>query len=163
MLRMLVQIFNTGSISRHFGSAGKIHIAFMGFLGVPGAVGIDRAPARFRGRPPGRGGSTSGIVAATGIPDFLCFTPHDGFFFVVDDISGHGRAGSYLPPRHVEEDLHRRQTRSPAPALSNGDRHFRHSRVFGFTSAASASELSFAVEAAVLSVIINPPVAAMPL
>jgi hypothetical protein len=72
-------------------------------------------------------------------------------------------AGPYLPPRHADEDLQRRQMRSPAPALSNGDWHFRHSRVFGFTSLASVSERSFAAEAAVLSVIINPPVATMPL
>jgi len=42
---MLVQIFNTGSISGRFGGAGKGHIAFMGFFTVPSA-GL--SPALFR-------------------------------------------------------------------------------------------------------------------
>ena len=55
------------------------------------------------------------------------------------------QAVSYLPLRQADDDLHLRQTRSPAPSLSNDDRHFRQSRVFGVTSAFSSRGRSPAI------------------
>ena len=42
------------------------------------------------------------------------------------------------PLRHAEEILQRRQTRSPAHALGNGDRQIRHLRIFSSTLRSSS-------------------------